>query len=71
MALMILAASPYFVAFALLRGLDRAAAIRAWPYLAAPFLWVALELARARMPDIGFPGTCSATPRRAIWRWCN
>jgi len=54
MALMILAASPYFVAFTLLmtwiarRG-------RSLAVLAAPFLWVALELARARMPDIAFP----------------
>jgi apolipoprotein N-acyltransferase len=54
MALMILAASPYFVAFPLLmvwiarRGKSLAV-------LAAPFLWVALELARARMPDIAFP----------------
>jgi apolipoprotein N-acyltransferase len=54
MALMILAASPYFVVFTLFltwiarRNKDLA-------LLAAPFLWVALELARARMPDIGFP----------------
>jgi apolipoprotein N-acyltransferase len=54
MALMILAASPYFVVFPLLmvwiarRGKSLAV-------LAAPFLWVALELARARMPDIAFP----------------
>jgi apolipoprotein N-acyltransferase len=54
MALMILAASPYFVAFALvltwIARHDKKLAI-----LASPFLWVALELARARMPDIGFP----------------
>ena len=54
MALMILAASPYFVAFTLLmvwiarRGKGLAV-------LAAPFLWTALELGRARMPDIAFP----------------
>ena len=54
MALMILAASPYFVAFTLLttwiarRGKGLAV-------FAAPFLWVALELARSRMPDIAFP----------------
>jgi apolipoprotein N-acyltransferase len=54
MALMILAASPYFVAFTLLmtwvarRNINLAV-------LAAPFLWVALELARTRMPDIAFP----------------
>ena len=54
MALMILAASPYFVAFTLfvtwIARHDKKLAI-----LASPFLWVALELARARMPDIGFP----------------
>ena len=54
MALMILAASPYFVAFTFLLTWvarhDKQLAI-----LASPFLWVALELARARMPDIGFP----------------
>ena len=54
MGLMILAASPYFIAFTLLvtwiarRNRDLAV-------LAAPFLWVALELVRSRMPDIGFP----------------
>ena len=54
MALMILAASPYFLAFTILltwiARRDKNLAI--W---AAPFLWVALELARARMPDIAFP----------------
>jgi apolipoprotein N-acyltransferase len=54
MALMILAASPYFVAFTLslawIARRDKDLAV-----LAAPFLWVALELARARMPDIAFP----------------
>ena len=54
MALMILAASPYFVAFSFcvtwIARHDKKLAI-----LASPFLWVALELARARMPDIGFP----------------
>lgn len=54
MALMILAASPYFVAFtvvlAWIARRDKSLAI-----LASPFLWVALELARARMPDIAFP----------------
>jgi apolipoprotein N-acyltransferase len=54
MALMILAASPYFVAFTFLLTWiarhDKKLAI-----LASPFLWVALELVRARMPDIGFP----------------
>jgi len=54
MALMILAASPYFVAFTLfvtwIARRDKSLAV-----LASPFLWVALELARARMPDIGFP----------------
>src|SRR6185369_16716310 len=54
MALMILAASPYFVAFTLcitwIARRDKQLAV-----LASPFLWVALELARARMPDIGFP----------------
>jgi apolipoprotein N-acyltransferase len=54
MALMILAASPYFVAFTLcvtwIARRDKKLAI-----LASPFLWVALELARARMPDIAFP----------------
>jgi apolipoprotein N-acyltransferase len=54
MALMILAASPYFVAFTLcvtwIARRDRNLAV-----FAAPFLWVALELARSRMPDIGFP----------------
>jgi apolipoprotein N-acyltransferase len=54
MALMILAASPYFVAFTLgvtwIARRDKSLAV-----LATPFLWVALELARARMPDIGFP----------------
>ncbi len=51
---MILAASPYFVAFTLVMAWiarrDKNLAV-----FAAPFLWVALELARARMPDIGFP----------------
>jgi apolipoprotein N-acyltransferase len=54
MALMILAASPYFVAFTFfvtwIARHDKKLAI-----LASPFLWVALELARDRMPDIGFP----------------
>jgi apolipoprotein N-acyltransferase len=54
MALMILAASPYFVAFTLcvtwIARRDKNLAV-----FAAPFLWVALELARSRMPDIGFP----------------
>jgi apolipoprotein N-acyltransferase len=54
MALMILAASPYFVAFTLcvtwIARRDKKLAI-----LASPFLWVSLELARACMPDIGFP----------------
>lgn len=54
MALMILAASPYFVAFAIfvswIARHDKKLAI-----LASPFLWVSLELVRARMPDIGFP----------------
>jgi apolipoprotein N-acyltransferase len=54
MALMILAASPCFVAFTFLLTWiarhDKKLAI-----LASPFLWVALELVRARMPDIGFP----------------
>jgi apolipoprotein N-acyltransferase len=54
MALMILAASPYFVAFTLCvtwtARRDKNLAV-----LASPFLWVALELARSRMPDIGFP----------------
>lgn len=61
MALMILAASPYFVAFPLLmvwiarRGKGLAV-------VAAPFLWVALELARARMPDIAFPWNLTGYP---------
>jgi len=54
MALMILAASPYFVVFTCcvtwIARRDKTLAV--W---ASPFLWVALELARARMPDIGFP----------------
>lgn len=54
MVLMILAASPYFVAFTLcvtwIARPNKNLAV-----LAAPFLWVALELARSRMPDIGFP----------------
>ena len=54
MALMILAASPYFVAFTLcvtwIARRDKALAV-----FASPFLWVALELARSRMPDIAFP----------------
>jgi len=54
MALMILAASPYFVAFTILltwiARRDKSVAV-----FASPFLWVALELARARMPDIAFP----------------
>jgi apolipoprotein N-acyltransferase len=54
MALMILAASPYFVAFTLcvtwIARRDKNLAV-----FASPFLWVALELARSRMPDIGFP----------------
>lgn len=54
MALMILAASPYFVAFTffvtLIARHNTKLAI-----LASPFLWVALELARSRMPDIAFP----------------
>jgi apolipoprotein N-acyltransferase len=54
MGLMILAASPYFVAFTLVMAWiarrDKNLAV-----FASPFLWVALELARARMPDIGFP----------------
>jgi len=54
MALMILAASPCFVAFTLsvtwVARRDKSLAV-----LAAPFLWVALELARTRMPDIAFP----------------
>ncbi len=54
MALMILAASPYFVAFTILltwiARRDKKLAL-----FAAPFLWTALELARARMPDIAFP----------------
>jgi apolipoprotein N-acyltransferase len=54
MALMILAASPYFLVFTLcmtwIAHRDKALAV-----LASPFLWVALELVRARMPDIGFP----------------
>jgi apolipoprotein N-acyltransferase len=54
MALMILAASPYFVAFTLcvtwMARRDKSLAV-----FASPFLWVALELARARMPDIAFP----------------
>ena len=58
MTLMILAASPYFVAFTLLmvwiarRGKGLAV-------FASPFLWVALELGRARMPDIAFPWNLS------------
>lgn len=54
MALMILAASPYFVAFTLLMAWV-ARRGKGLAVLAAPFLWVALELARARMPDIAFP----------------
>src|SRR5579883_836595 len=54
MALMILAASPYFVAFAFLMTW-MARRNRGLAVFAAPFLWVALELARARMPDIAFP----------------
>ena len=54
MTLMILAASPYFVAFTLLLTWI-ARRNKSLAVLAAPFLWVALELARARMPDIGFP----------------
>ncbi len=54
MALMILAASPYFVVFTLcvtwIARRDKSLAV-----MAVPFLWVALELARARMPDIAFP----------------
>jgi apolipoprotein N-acyltransferase len=54
MALMILAASPYFVAFTLcltcIARRDKDLAV-----FAAPFLWVSLELARSRMPDIAFP----------------
>jgi apolipoprotein N-acyltransferase len=54
MALMILAASPYFVAFTLcLTWVARRNQNLA--VLAAPFLWVAFELARTRMPDIAFP----------------
>ncbi len=58
MTLMILAASPYFVAFTLLmvwiarRGKGLAV-------FASPFLWTALELGRARMPDIAFPWNLS------------
>jgi apolipoprotein N-acyltransferase len=54
MALMILAASPYFVAFTMcitwIARRDKGLAV-----LASPFLWVAFELVRTRMPDIGFP----------------
>lgn len=54
MGLMILAASPYFLAFTTcvtwIAGRDKGLAV-----MASPFLWVALELVRARMPDIGFP----------------
>jgi apolipoprotein N-acyltransferase len=54
MALMILAASPYFVAYTLcitwIARRDKGLAV-----FASPFLWVALELARSRMPDIAFP----------------
>jgi len=54
MALMILAASPYFVAFTLcVTWIARRH--KNLVVLASPFLWVALELARSRMPDIGFP----------------
>lgn len=54
MALMILAASPYFVAFTLLITWI-ARRNKGLAVIASPFLWVALELARARMPDIAFP----------------
>src|SRR5689334_15107447 len=54
MALMILAASPYFVAFTIcvtwMARRNKSLAV-----IASPFLWVALELARAHMPDIAFP----------------
>jgi len=54
MGLMILAASPYFVAFTVcvtwIARRDRGLAV-----LASPFLWVSFELVRARMPDIAFP----------------
>jgi apolipoprotein N-acyltransferase len=54
MLLMILAASPCIVAFAvLIAWIGRRSADLA--LVAAPFLWVALELLRARMPEIGFP----------------
>ena len=54
MLLMILAASPCIVVFALLVAwIARRSANLA--ILAAPFSWVALELLRARMPEIGFP----------------
>ena len=54
MLLMILAASPCIVAFAVLVAwIARRSANLA--ICATPFLWVALELLRARMPEIGFP----------------
>jgi apolipoprotein N-acyltransferase len=54
MALMILAASPYFVAFTLLMAWI-ARRGKGLAVCASPFLWTALELGRARMPDIAFP----------------
>ena len=54
MLLMILAASPCIVAFALLVAWIARRSVNL-AILAAPFLWVALELLRARMPEIGFP----------------
>ncbi len=54
MALMILVASPYFVVFAMAVAWisRRSARAAVW---ASPFLWVAAEWARSRMPDIAFP----------------
>jgi apolipoprotein N-acyltransferase len=54
MALMILAVSPCIVIFAILVAwIARRSAESA--ILASPFLWVALEFLRGRVPDIGFP----------------
>jgi len=54
MALMILVASPYFVAFAMAMAWISRRSVRAAVW-ASPFLWVACEWGRSRMPDIAFP----------------
>jgi apolipoprotein N-acyltransferase len=54
LALMVLYCSLYCIAFAIvLAWMSRRSAGLA--LLAAPFLWVALEFTRTRMPDLGFP----------------